>query len=811
MDAAAGKPFGFDRSPLDRTVAPEVLNFSRLILLRETSRSTRSRDDAVVGQRLGLEQPARKLVRRAVDLGQRDRRAASDLYRRRAGPRGSRVAVAGRHGTDHLAACSAPDDPLWGFAVLDANGQPTALATALAGRPVPGAAENARYGPANPFTEYRGAWRFGPLGADVGNQQDSQALFRFTGSDVALQLRQDDFVAYFFAEVDGQPANALPVDGGGNAYVILTSDTRQPETGLTLIARGLGPGEHELRLIADRGWDRWTLMGFAASSGSLSAPYVSLLAVALGTSFIALIAVIVSATRLNWGRIGRAVGRLWAALGTAGQMALSALATVALLIGMLLGFGGLLPEALRRDPAALGLTAGAALVLYASPALFVSLAAAVVLFVIFYHRPDIGLMLTIFCAPFYLFPVELYRFAFPMAELVLLLLAGAWALRETVEWARARQSAGRDYPGSGIMGFVRQWTWLDVGVAAYLGLGVWALIGSAQPGPAITEWRVLFVEPAVFYLILRVTAHRQPGMLLRAVDALLAAALAVALIGLFQFAAGASVIVAEGGSLRLASVYGSPNNAALFLERALPFAFIMLMQRGDRRRRIVAGAIFVMSGTALALTLSAGALFLGVPAALAVVLILQFGKRGLLALAGLGLLFAGGFALALQSERFARLANLGAGTSFFRVRVWQSAAQMITDYPITGIGLDQFLYRYRGQYIAPDAWQEPNLSHPHQIALDFWLRLGLLGALLLLFLQMAFWFRSLSIWRHTAHAERARRALIIGAMGSMAGLLVHGMVDNSVFVNDLALVFMLLLAIPASLAASRTLPSSDGV
>ena len=55
---------------------------------------------------------------------------------------------------------------------------------------------------------------------------------------------------------------------------------------------------------------------------------------------------------------------------------------------------------------------------------------------------------------------------------------------------------------------------------------------------------------------------------------------------------------------------------------------------------------------------------------------------------------------------------------------------MIHDHPITGLGLDQFLYAYRGRYILPDAWQEPNLSHPHNILLDFWVRLGIFGVLL---------------------------------------------------------------------------------
>jgi len=35
MDAVAAKPYGFDQSPTDRTVAEDVLNFSRIIALRE--------------------------------------------------------------------------------------------------------------------------------------------------------------------------------------------------------------------------------------------------------------------------------------------------------------------------------------------------------------------------------------------------------------------------------------------------------------------------------------------------------------------------------------------------------------------------------------------------------------------------------------------------------------------------------------------------------------------------------------------------------------------------------------------------------
>ncbi len=121
---------------------------------------------------------------------------------------------------------------------------------------------------------------------------------------------------------------------------------------------------------------------------------------------------------------------------------------------------------------------------------------------------------------------------------------------------------------------------------------------------------------------------------------------------------------------------------------------------------------------------SAGALFIGIPAAALLVLLLALRKRARLAVVGLAGVGAAVVAVAMQSPRFARVIDFGEGTSFFRVRVWQSAIQMIAERPLTGFGLDQFLNAFRGRYMMPDAWQEPSLSHPHNWMLDWWVRLG---------------------------------------------------------------------------------------
>jgi O-antigen ligase len=133
---------------------------------------------------------------------------------------------------------------------------------------------------------------------------------------------------------------------------------------------------------------------------------------------------------------------------------------------------------------------------------------------------------------------------------------------------------------------------------------------------------------------------------------------------------------------------------------------------------------------------------------------------------------------------------------------------MIRDHPWTGVGLDNFLYAYRGRYIRPEAWQEPSLSHPHNILLDFWSRLGILGLAAGVWLQVAFWRLALRLFkgaRPPSDAPRFLRSLLIGLVGAMGATLAHGLVDQTYFLIDLANVFMLTAGL-VSLLGERESP-----
>jgi len=803
MDAAAAKPYGFSDSPTDRTVANDTLNFSRIVALREIMTAHGDGKKALWASAWGWNSLPADWTGKPSIWGQvtEDERtqytlAALDRADRELPWIGGMI-------LQQWQPTVPPNDPQWGFALIDPQGNPTPLWTTLAQRPQQTSAANGLYFPANPFAHYAGVWTFGDLGADIGWVQDSQFDFDYQGSDLALLLREDNYVAILYPTVDGQPANAAPHDASGNAFINLESGSLQPELNLVPVANGDSTGEHTLHISADRGWDRWALAGFAVSSGDLAEPFNRQIGVALFTATIAALAAAVTATRFNWSPVKARSAVGWHSLGTAGQIAVSVITSLALMIGMLLTWGDALPSLFRREPVQMGLAILTAGLIYVQIHFAVTVIALIILFVIIYHRLDFGLMLTIFYVPFFLFPVELYRFAFPMSEIMLIVTASAWTLRWLAAWGRNRQSTANYFP----LAILKHLTPLDYGVAAWLLLGVISLAWTQYRAPAVTELRTLILEPVLFYLILRTTA-RDRQTLLHLIDALLIAGILVAVIGLYQFANGDAVITAEEGARRLASVYGSPNNVGLFLGRCIPFLLAFLVVRVDTRRRVFAGIGLAILLLTVVLSLSAGALFIGVPAAVAAVLLLILGRRALIPLIGLAGIGAEGFSIALRFERFARVFDFTGGTNFFRIRVWQSALNMIHDHPITGLGLDQFLYAYRGYYILPDAWEEPNLSHPHNMLLDFWVSLGIFGLLLLFWLQFWFWRRAFMLYRVFRRNDPLIFALIVGTMGSMINLLAHGLVDNAVFVNDLSYVFVLLLGIISNIRAIDANPET---
>ncbi len=282
-------------------------------------------------------------------------------------------------------------------------------------------------------------------------------------------------------------------------------------------------------------------------------------------------------------------------------------------------------------------------------------------------------------------------------------------------------------------------------------------------------------------------AAPRPRDLWLLVHALIAAGVVIACVGFYQFGVTGNTISAEGVR-RVRGLYMSPNNLSLFLGRVLAVlaALVLALPMKNLRRRALYAVAAVPVVGCLYLTYSRGAWLLGVPLSILFIALVRRGKT-LWGVAGaLGLILAS-VVPAASTQRIANLFSIEGGTSGLRLKLWQGTLNMIRDHPIFGVGLDNFLYEYRTRYILPDAWEEPNLSHPHNIVLDYWTRLGLLGLVTLAVQVWAFFrvgFRT--YWRLP---EGPERALVLGLLAYMVYSVAHGLIDNSFFLTDLALIF----------------------
>jgi O-antigen ligase len=796
MDAAAGKPYGFDTSPVERTLRSDTLNFSRVIGLREVMRHHADGKTALWASSWGWNSlpenwSGEPSIWGNVDAETRIRfsLAALDRAEREWAWLGGMVLF-------HWQPQAATNDPIWGFAIIDASGNPTQLYNALVERVTTLYPTEGLYSAANPYAQYSGVWTFSPLGADIGWLSDSRFKFDFYGSEVGLLLREDDYIAYLYPTINNNPtlANAVPQDASGNPYIILNSGTTLPALKTVKVADNLPLQLNTLEAIADRGDGRYALAGYAVSYGDLNTPYNAQINIAWTAALASLIASVITGWQVGWRTLLHPVILVLQRLSGVTQLLTGAFVSLILMISMVLTWGEATPNLFRRDTVQLGLSILTAGLIYLNPALPLTLIAASILFILFYNRPAFGLAFIVFYAPFFLFPVELFRFAFPMAELLTLITFASWSLCILTRWAKTRNISSTET-------LERNVHPLDGVVIAFVLLGSFAFFWSENRDAAFTELRTLIIEPSLFYLMFRTLPLTRQDVL-RVIDALLLAGFVVCVIGIFLYLRGEGIITAEEASRRLASVYGSPNNVALFLGRALPFALVFVLIPLDRLRQVVAGVMVALMLFTVILTQSVGGLFIGVPLSVAAVLLLIYRRRAIIPLIVLALVAIVGFGVAASvSERFARAVDFTQGTNFYRIRVWQSAIHAIQDRPITGLGLDQFLNAFRDVYMLPDAEPEPELSHPHNFLLDIWVRLGIVGVFWWAAVQSLFW---RNILRTINKEDKTIFALTVGVVGSMVNLLAHGMVDNSIFVLDLAFVFMLLLGLTVWFSKSNT-------
>ena len=334
-----------------------------------------------------------------------------------------------------------------------------------------------------------------------------------------------------------------------------------------------------------------------------------------------------------------------------------------------------------------------------------------------------------------------------------------------------------------------------VGLALMIWLLLASLLGRHVP-TALNGW-LLYLRGFLIYFYFAHALHVRWQV--RTVVAALLAMLAVqGGLGLLQFVTRSSIgsisdlvgstvstvreVSAGGGNLfRVRGTLNTDTSLAHWLELLVPLGLSLWLAARTRTRRVLLGAC-VLAGTATqVVTFTRGGWF-GLAASVLVVLWLQFRGRLVarrqLTTALLAALLLLALLLPFGGLIRARLFESDENTLTVRENLNRTALSVMADYPLTGIGLDNFV-RVAPEYGIGWSWKmEGEMHKVHNMYLALASEAGTLGLVLLLtFVSIIV----AQVWKNLQNGGPPGStgwgmALHRGLLAGLVGMAVHGLV-----------------------------------
>jgi O-antigen ligase len=322
----------------------------------------------------------------------------------------------------------------------------------------------------------------------------------------------------------------------------------------------------------------------------------------------------------------------------------------------------------------------------------------------------------------------------------------------------------------------------------------------------------LVVWSALFVLFLAVVADEAEKTPMLLAGAIATAGGVVALIAVLKTAGSNQVAVQFGGNVsdRATGSFSAPGLLGPFVAMTLPLQLLLMLKARSGLVRLggLLATLLTLAALALALTRSA---FVAVAIA-GVWLLVTWKPARRLALVLIllcTLLLVSGFNPAdriLNShvlvDRIASISSPESHTAHLRFQVWSKTPRMIEDYPLFGVGADNYV-----KHAADYGLTSPGVpSHAHNIPLTVAAEFGVIGLLVLLWVALAL-LGALS--RAMKTDKEPDHSIAVAVAAAFLAVAVDGIFDYAFSANAFFLIVMMLAAITARLA--RTAPAAQPV
>lgn len=442
-------------------------------------------------------------------------------------------------------------------------------------------------------------------------------------------------------------------------------------------------------------------------------------------------------------------------------------------------------------------------------------------------RLDLALMLTIVLLPAYLIRFNIFGLPTTALELMILISSLVWVVRNFktifigIRLRLAKKSKLNRYPFD--------WEIVALLLISFLAVGV-----SNFNISALGVWRAFFFEPILFYLVV-INVLGQNKNLGKIIWPLSISALGVSLVAWYQqFVDMTWLNPVWSLQMRATSVFPYSNAVGLYLG---PISIIILGWLLAKEKSWRGGKNFWLKIIYFLLVIFAswGAIFFARSEGALIGLVGAFAVMGLLAgkkssVSTLIIIVLGGaliwFTPVLRNYVWEK-ATLQDLAGEIRKQQWRETNKelAVDSRWFWGAGLDNyqaavkpfhqegiFFNRdhdldFHNKTVTSDAyrithWQPVEIyMYPHNIFLNFWSELGLMGMLLFVWLFIKYFYVGTKMLIQNSKLKiqnsktKGFKYLILGLLGSVVVIVIHGFVDVPYFKNDLAILFWLILAI----------------
>ncbi|HYE22352.1 MAG TPA: O-antigen ligase family protein [Verrucomicrobiae bacterium] len=319
---------------------------------------------------------------------------------------------------------------------------------------------------------------------------------------------------------------------------------------------------------------------------------------------------------------------------------------------------------------------------------------------------------------------------------------------------------------------------LNWAIGTFVTAGIISTLFSPEPFKALGLLKAFVMEPVLFFYAV-ILLIEKPKELEPAFRMLFTGATLISAFGIFQYFTGMFLPLRFWGTgeevKRITSVFEYPNALALYLAPLFVFFAVLFIKRHPFLNRSILGWGFALQGAAILLTFSRGAWF-AVATVLFFLLLERYSAKKILLLLGAAIL-----AVALISPIRQRVLITSHDPSgFARLDLINAAVTKLTQNPILGNGL----YGFRTT-LAQQNFSGEILNYPHNIILNFWVELGLLG----LVSFAAIIYISLKTYKK-------KHSLIgLAAVCFVVTVVLHGVIDVPYFKNDLSILFWFIISL----------------